>query len=352
MSGFVLGIDIGGTGSRIAISALNANSGPDANPGPEATTDTGADHGGPAPLYTLTGPGVSIGANGSSAPQQIRSLVSAAGEEWPECFESLRGVGIGATGIASLSTDVGELPRLLAFETKAETAVAVDAVTAHLGALSGRGGAVTVLGTGAIAIAHPGPDVHGILLPRWKRVDGWGHLFGDRGGGAWLGRCALEAALKCHDGVDDRGAALLDAARERFGDPATWPAQFYTRSDRAGLLAAFAVDVARLDRTGDPVSTALLAEAGREAARSAIAAGSHAPQTNGHGVDAPPLIALTGGLRRSGESLVEEFRSEAHRLSAETTVIEPAGGPLNGALTLASLVAERRVRPQPGVLWT
>lgn len=334
MSAFVLGIDIGGTGSRVALANLEATAvGPDAD---GATAE---------PLDTLTGPGVSIGAEGSSAPQQIRRLVFAAREAWPNRFEAIRGIGIGATGIASLSTDVGDLAQSVAVETKAETAVAIDAVTAHLGALSGCGGAVTVLGTGAIAIAHPGPDAQGVLPPTWRRVDGWGHLFGDRGGGAWLGRQALEAALKCHDGVDDRGAALLDAARQRFGEPSTWPAKFYTRSDRAGLLAEFAVDVADLDRAGDLVSTALLTEAGREAARSAIAAGTH-------GADGSPLIALTGGLRQAGESLVEAFRAEAMRLSTETTVVEPAGDPLRGALTLASLVAEKRVRPQPGVLWT
>lgn len=329
MSGFVLGIDIGGTGSRVALAPFETN--PD-----------------PAPLFTFTGPGVSIGAEGSNAPQQIRNLVSTAREAWPESFESIRGIGIGATGIASLSTDVGELARSVATEATeatAKTAVAIDAVTAHLGALSGRGGAVTVLGTGAIAVAHPGPDAHRVLLPKWTRTDGWGHLFGDRGGGAWIGRHALESALKCHDGVDPSGVALLEAARARFGEPATWPATFYTRSDRAGLLASFAVDTAGLARAGDLVAAALLAEAGREAARSAIAAGSK-------GADASSLIALTGGLRQAGDSLVEAFRAEAMRLNAETVLVDPAGDPLGGALTLARLVAEERVRPQAGVLWT
>lgn len=338
MSGFVLGIDIGGTGSRVAIAPFDANA--------ASTTAGGATADGVAaePLGVLTGPGVSIGAEGSNAPQQIRRLVVAAKEAWPDHVESIRGVGIGATGIASLSADVGELARSLVVEAKAEAAVAIDALTAHLGALSGCGGAVTVLGTGAIAIAHPGPDPQGMLLPKWRRVDGWGHLFGDRGGGAWVGRQALEAALKCHDGVDDRGAGLLEAARQRFGEPGTWPAQFYTRSDRAGLLAEFAVDVAGRAGAGDPVASALLAEAGREAARSAIAAG-------GQGVDAASRVTLSGGLRRAGESLVEAFRAEALRLRPGAAVVEPAGDPLSGALTLANLVGQRRLRPQPGVLW-
>ena len=352
MSRLVLGIDIGGTGSRVALATLDATAGCLSSMGADSDDNQ------MATLGTLTGPGVSIGANGSNAPQLIRRLVSAAREAWPEHADSVRGIGIGATGIASLSTDVGELSRSSAVEAKAETAVAIDAVTAHLGALDGRGGAVTVVGTGAIAIAHPGPDSQGLLPPTWTRVDGWGHLFGDRGGGAWLGRCALEAALKCHDGVDGRGRALLEAARQRFGEPETWPGQFYTRNDRAGLLAEFAVDLASLVRAGDPAATDLLATAGREAARSAIAAGRNAlpagpsaALADRHGGDAPLRVALAGGLRQAGEALIDEFRAEALRLSAEASVVEPAGDPLRGALILAGHVADGRVRPQPGVVW-
>lgn len=365
MTGLVLGIDIGGTGSRVALAALDATAGRLTDVGADSDTVPDSDNDCIATLGTLTGPGVSIGADGSNAPQLIRRLVSAAREAWPEHLDSVRGIGIGATGIASLSTDIGELARSSAAEAKAETAVAIDAVTAHLGALDGRGGAVTVLGTGAIAIAHPGPDSQGLLLPTWTRVDGWGHLFGDRGGGAWLGRCALEAALRCHDGVDARGGAILEAATQRFGEPETWPAQFYTRDDRAGLLAEFAVDLANLVRTGDPAAAELLAAAGREAARSAIAAGRSAfPTDRGEAAvgrsptltgrksgDAPIRVALTGGLRQAGKALIDEFRAEAMRLSAEASVVEPAGDPLRGALTLASHAADGRVRPQPGVVW-
>lgn len=337
MSATVLGIDIGGTGSRVALAGFDTAD--------LATAGFDTADGAVAPPATLTGPGVSIGADGTSAPILIRRLISAAKEAWPDRFESLVGIGIGATGIASLSADVSELAHNVAAEADATTAVAIDAVTAHLGALSGSGGAVTVLGTGAIAIAHPGPDRQGVLAPNWNRVDGWGHLFGDRGGGAWLGRHALEAALKCHDGIDDHGSDLLAAARRRFGEPESWPAQFYTRNDRAGLLAEFAIDVAEIARTGSPAAAELLAASGREAAHSAIAAGLRA------GGD-PLQVVLTGGLRRAGEVLTEAFAAEVEQLSPSTTVAEPAGGPLDGALILARLTANGQAREQTGVLWT
>ena len=321
----VLGIDVGGTGSRVALAA----------PAADRLGDQ-------VILGTLTGPRVEIGAEGTSAPVVIRRLVAAARQAWPEPFSRVTGIGIGATGIASLASDPTVLAQVIAAEADARTAVTIDAVTAHLGALGGAGGAIAVLGTGAIAIAHPGADDDGILGAQWTRVDGWGHLFGDRGGGAWIGRLALEAALRAHDRVDRRGAALLAAATGRFGDPSTWPATFYTRSDRAGLLAEFAVDVAALARVEDPVAVALLAEAGQEAARSAVAAAAASGASR---------IALTGGLTRAGEALLAEFGAEAARIDPDITVVEPGGDPLAGALVLASLIAAERIRAQEAVLW-
>lgn len=326
MSRFVLGIDIGGTGSRVALAALDGSG-------------TGAH----SVVATLTGPRVEIGAHGSNALLVANRLVTAARETWPERFASVTGIGIGATGVASLSVDSTADVHQISADARAPTVMAIDAVTAHLGALGGKGGAVVVLGTGAIAVAHPGADDQGTLPPRWSRADGWGHLFGDRGGGAWVGRRALELALRTHDGVSDDGQPLLEAATRRFGPPTSWPSKFYTRNDRAGLLAEFAVDVAELGRSGDAVAAALMQEAGREAARSALAAAD----TSG-----PCTIALTGGLVQAGEHLLSGFRAEAARLSGNVVIMEPEGDPLHGALILGRLAAQGKVRDQDQVLWT
>ncbi|MGO2862511.1 MAG: BadF/BadG/BcrA/BcrD ATPase family protein [Brevibacterium sp.] len=332
MSGYVLGIDIGGTGSRAMLA--------------EALAPAGA---GPPAVGTLTGSRVEIGTAGSTVLHVARELISAAREAWPEEFASITGIGIGATGIASLADDPTQALAAISAEVGAPAVAAIDAVTAHLGALGGSGGAVTVIGTGAIAIAHPGPDDRGIFAPNWSRADGWGHLFGDRGGGAWLGRRALELALRTHDGVDDSGWSLLEAASRRFGAPASWPAQFYTRGDRAGLLADFAADLADLGRAGDEAAIRLLAEAGREAARSALAAAAGGSSSGSS--EEPQRQALTGGLAQAGGALLEGFRSEAARLHAHVTIVEPAGDPLAGAVTVARLGAGGRLRAQDGILW-
>lgn len=315
----VVGIDVGGTGSRLAVRA----------PG--------------GPRRETVGERVGVSTAGSSVGDVLLGLVRAAAAAWPDDVARVVGVGVGATGVASLVERPaelvgalrGELARWPGMRDVPPLAVAADAVTAHLGALGGDGGAVVALGTGAIAVGSDGQA-------SWRRVDGWGHLLGDRGGGSWVGRRALEAALRAHDGVDDGGAALLAAARRRFGDPTTWPAQLYPRADRAGVLAGFAADVAAVAASGDPVARGLLAEAGTEAARSALAA---------LGDDLPPRVAPTGGLFRAGGALVEAFEA---RLATRPGVVlvPPQGDPLDGALLLAERAAAGQVSAVPELLWT
>ena len=336
----VLGIDIGGTGSRAALGEVD---------------DAGS---APRIIDQLTGTRIEIGSSGSTVLDVVRELVRSAAETWPDRFSEVSGIGIGATGIASLAEDPSAVLAEISAEHGVPAVAAIDAVTAHLGALGGTGGAITVLGTGAIAIAHPGPDESGNWTSAWSRADGWGHLFGDRGGGAWLGRQGLELALRTHDGTDERGRALLEAASRRFGPPASWPGQFYTRNDRAGLLAEFAIDIAETARSGDAASADLLREAGREAARSAVAAARRSSRADSAAgrldrtAGQQIRVALTGGVAAAGDHLVEGFHTETGHLDPNVTIVEPAGGPLAGALTLGHLGAGGKLSAQDRIIWT
>ena len=333
----VLGLDIGGSGSRIAWSGLE-----------------------PGPREELTGPRVRVSTAGSSVPQLMRELLDTAARTWPGRLRTLHGIGVGSTGLASLVKDPTGLVAQLTAENACPAALAVDAVTAHPGAFGGSGGAVVVLGTGAIAVGHPGPDASGLHGPQWRRVDGWGHLLGDRGGGAWLGRHGLELAMRAHDGVNPSGAALLVAARRRFGEPATWPGQLYTREDRAGVLGEFARDVVELADGEDPTAVELVRQAGREAAQSALAALATDRDHHPGGFpsagplsvhDVPSQVVLTGGLARAGGALKEGFTARVAEHTRAVTIREAAGDPLDGALTLARLAARERLSSQEGALW-
>ncbi|WP_437021753.1 N-acetylglucosamine kinase [Streptomyces sp. enrichment culture] len=235
-----------------------------------------------------------------------------------------RTVAVGAAGLATLGDGLrDELPAALARElgTRA-VALAADAVTAYAGALGPRPGAVVAAGTGLIAI--------GTDLTRWRRADGWGHLLGDCGGGAWIGRAGLEAALRAHDGRDGGSARLLARAEEQFGPVPGLPGALYPRPDRPAVLASFAPQVAAACADGDPVAAGVMRAAARHMADSAAAV---CPRTD------EARVAVTGGLPKLGDALVAPLEEElAKRLpQARLTVAE--GDPLDGSVRVATALA-------------
>ncbi|MFD9430930.1 N-acetylglucosamine kinase [Streptomyces sp. NPDC060002] len=230
---------------------------------------------------------------------------------------------VGAAGLSTLGDALrAELPGALAREFGVRTtALAADAVTAYVGALGPRPGAVVAAGTGLIAI--------GTDLTAWRRADGWGHLLGDCGGGAWIGRAGLEAALRAYDGRPGGSAALLVRAEERFGPLTALPGQLYPRPDRPAVLASFAPQVA-VCAEEDPVAAGILRDAARHMAESAAAVCPAGGE---------PRIALTGGLSRMGDPLLVPVEEELARLLPHAVRVPAEGDPLDGAVRIATELA-------------
>ncbi|UKJ62942.1 ATPase [Cellulosimicrobium cellulans] len=310
-SAWVVGLDVGGSGSRLVARPLDDVRSPDAPPS--------------ARVVALTGRPVAIGPAGSDAADVVRDLLARLRTEVPSlAHDGVAAAAVGATGLASLVRDPAELHAALRHGGGLRTALAADALTAHLGALGGRPGAVVAVGTGAIAL---GTDLRDV----WHRVDGWGHLLGDLGSGSWIGAQGLRAAVAAHDGRDNGGsAALLAVATERFGPVPTWPEQLYTRPDRAQVLASFTPDVAAAARDGDAVARQVLAGAGTHLATTLAAA-----LVDG----VPPLAAATGGVLGIGPLLTDAFRARLAVLRPDVELVDPAGTPLDGALRLAARLA-------------
>lgn len=265
--------------------------------------------------------------------EQLVPMVRALAEK-PEVFEVGTAV-IGAAGLATLGDGLrDELPGALAREFGVRTvALAADAVTAYVGALGARPGAVIAAGTGLIAI---GTDLTG-----WRRADGWGHLLGDCGGGAWIGRAGLEAALRAYDGRDGGSTALLSCAEEQFGAMAGLPGQLYPRSDRPAVLAAFAPRVAEC-APDDPVAAGILRAAAGHMAESAVAV---CPVTG------EPQVALTGGLFKMGEPLLVPLHAELAKRLPHARVVPAEGDPLDGAVRIArDLAAGALALPRDDVM--
>ncbi len=196
--------------------------------------------------------------------------------------------------------------------------VASDALTTHLGALAGRPGCVVAAGTGVIVL---GTD-HATI---WHQADGWGHLLGDDGSGAWIGDQGLRAALRHADGRDGGSAALLEKARSRFGDVDAALLAVYGSTWPAHELAAFAPDVASAAHDGDPVARDIWRRAGVHLADSAQAAGR----------GLPPNFSWGGKLFDAGPLLRHAFQDELTRRVPGAQVSAPASQAADGALLLA-----------------
>ncbi|MBB0231802.1 BadF/BadG/BcrA/BcrD ATPase family protein, partial [Streptomyces calidiresistens] len=296
----------------------------------------------------VTGPPVRIDGEGIGAAELVSRVVSAGRDLLARAGAPRDAVPaavcVGAAGFATLGAALRrDLPRLVGVGPAAgggpapgaRWVLAADAVTGYAGALGERPGVVVAAGTGMIAL--------GTDLREWRRADGWGHLLGDCGSGAWIGRAGLEAALRARDGRPGGSAELLREAEELFGPAGDLPARLYPRPDRAAVLASFAPAVARCAAgpIPDPRARGIMGEAAREIAATAAAA---LPESlrhrDGGTTGAPaPVLALTGGLPRLGSTLTGPLREELARRLPGVREVPPAGDPLDGALLLADRAA-------------
>ncbi|UZI32991.1 N-acetylglucosamine kinase [Streptomyces sp. VB1] len=326
---YVLGVDSGGSGLRVALGRVEL-------PGPLATT--------------LCAEPVRTGPGGIDAGHLLEQLLPAARELLGRASASATGsappggapageiaaVAIGAAGMATLGDRLrSELPGALAEALGVRRlALAADAVTAYAGAVGQRPGAVVAGGTGMIAL--------GTDLMEWHRADGWGHLLGDSGGGAWIGRAGLDAAMRAHDGRRGGSPALLDRVRDVFGPAEALPGLLYPRSDRPAVLASFAPEVAAC-AGADPVAAHILRQAAGHIAEAAAAVCPTSAWTDCEGGEGGE-VALTGGLFKMGEPLIAPLREELARLLPGARVTSAAGDPLTGALRIARALAAGDLR--------
>jgi N-acetylglucosamine kinase-like BadF-type ATPase len=228
-------------------------------------------------------------------------------------------VAVGLTGMPGLLESPAELAGHLHRHIATNTLiVAGDSLTTHLGALGGRPGCVVAAGTGVIVL---GTD----HAATWNRADGWGHLLGDDGSGAWIGARGLAAALRHEDGRDGGSAPLHGRLRHRYGDADSAVRAVYGSASAAHELAAFAPDVATAAHEGDPIARGIWQRAGVH-----LAAAAHAAS---RGV--PADFSWGGRLFDAGPLLLTAFRDELVRRVPGARLCAPEGQAADGALLLA-----------------
>ena len=148
------------------------------------------------------------------------------------------------------------------------TLVTDDAVIALAGATAGEPGLVVIAGTGSIAFGRNSAG-------RTARAGGWGYLFGDEGGGFWIARQALRAALRWEEGwgvptVAARSRLLISrhVPKRNINDLLH---RCYTAEFPRPRVASLSVLVNHAAESGDPVALEILDAAARELALLAVA---------------------------------------------------------------------------------
>jgi N-acetylglucosamine kinase-like BadF-type ATPase len=194
-----------------------------------------------------------------------------------------------------------------------------DALIALAGATAGEPGLVVIAGTGSIAFGRNGGG-------RTMRAGGWGYLFGDEGGGFWIVREALRAALRWEEGwgtPTSLRALLLDAIGARNVNDLLH--RFYTTEFSRPRIAEFSWLVNHAAESGDPAARKILDHAARELALLAEAVRGQLFEPT-----EPACLAYVGGVFRS-RILLASFRD---RIAVESgiRVTPPAYEPAEGAL--------------------
>jgi len=211
---------------------------------------------------------------------------------------------------------------------KSRTVVVNDALVALVAGAGDNPGVVIVAGTGSIAY---GKDAAG----RAARAGGWGYLLGDEGGGFWIGRAALSAAVRQYDG---RGPATLLTGmvleQLKLDNPTQLIHEIYYRDLHRHAIAALAALVQRAAEAGDAVATDILARAGTELAS---AAASVITRLGMRGDVFPTILA--GGIFRGLPSLAPDVTTRLSEVAPRSAVrlleVEPAIGAVRLALAAA-----------------
>jgi glucosamine kinase len=227
---------------------------------------------------------------------------------------------VGAAG-AGRDPEREELRKALRAESLADrVVVTTDIEIALAGAFAEGPGMVVSAGTGSIAV---GRDRNG----KQSRVGGYGWQMGDEGSGYAIGRAALGAVSRAHDGRSPRTALterVLAASRSvDFDALVRWSA-----GASPAEIAALAPHVLEVATTGDRLAQGIADYAARELTQLAICL---LPLME---VDPPVGVAITGGLLSPGTPL---RRSVLQRLSEEPglRIVDTPVDAVRGALKIA-----------------
>jgi N-acetylglucosamine kinase len=302
MAHIVVGVDGGGTKTECV--ALD-----------QAGLELGRATGGPSNQYN-----VALERAMQSVLEAITGALEAAGQ--PE--HALGTVCLSMAG-ADLPQDVQRLEeaarRIIA---ASRILVCNDAEGALVGGIGRALGVVIIAGTDSIAY---GINARGTR----RRAGGWGHVFGDEGSAYLIGREAVQAVLRAHDG---RGEATLLAdalcAHLNVAQMDELLTALFSHEWSVTEIAALAPVVVGAARQGDAIACQILTRAAEDLGWTAAAV------IRGLQMERDEFeVALVGGVFRAGKLVREPVQEILARVAPRARCIAPRHDPATGAALMA-----------------
>ena len=203
-------------------------------------------------------------------------------------------------------------------------AVIDDGLAGYFGALGNNDGVTLSIGSGTVAIAG--------RRGSYSHADGLGHIFGDLGGGFWLGKAALERVLATQEGRDD--ATFLSEFFE--SEIKTYESLKSHTDAKAHLLCINAAKTLLEAAEAKNTDAITIRDKGAEyLAKTIRAAWTNIGGMRNEGIS----IALLGKLAEN-KGYAESIRRRTSSLLPQITLVEPHGNHLDGAIFIAEQVPE------------
>ena len=288
-----------------------------------------------AALVSEAGEVLAQGAGGPSHVQGAnmgevfrRSLLSALGSmSWNSgcCAPHIVSVGVGVSGLGIPGKRQAVLGALRQLFPSATVHMDNDAVVHHWGAAGSDDGASILAGTGTIAYG----EYKGVSC----RLGGFGYLFGDEGGGFWIGSLAIRRAIRAAEGRAP-ATALTKVIEDYFDveDVRKIPGLLYSRNAiDVKQIAELAPLVCAEAKKGDETAREIVVGAGEELGGLAV----DLLKKLNVPYDAFYPVYRLGGIWKAGDLLNVSFMRKVNEVYPNVVWATPRYTPAVGAALMA-----------------
>jgi len=203
-----------------------------------------------------------------------------------------------------------------------EVAVIDDGLAGFMGALGNEDGVALSVGGGVVAV--------GGRRGKFAHADGLGHIFGDEGGGFWLGKHGLERVLATRQGRET-DVVLLDFLADEV-------AQFDDLVSKTGaeaqtLCISTAKKILEAAESNIPSAVIIRDRGAEQLAKTVAAAWASAGGLRNEGLS----LALLGGVSRN-RGYEKSIRRRVSSLLPQVRLIPTRGNHLDGAIAITTLM--------------